>query len=77
MLFSIIQDLDVANRLASEKEKWQSAVSDETQQAVEKAVSLAEERWSKEHENKVNSAVKEALELAEATWKREKDSAIG
>ena len=67
----------MANILASEKEKWQTAVFDETQQATEKAVSLAEERWNKEHINKVNSAVKEALELAEATWKKEKDSAIG
>lgn len=72
-----IQDLQMTNVLASEKEKWLSAVAAEKQQAIELAVSLAEERWNDEHTSKVSIAVKEALDLAKATWRKEQDSAIG
>ena len=69
--------MQLTNTLANEKEKWQAAAVDEKQQAMDKAVSLAEERWNYEHTNKVNDAVKEALDQAESTWRKEKESAIG
>lgn len=67
----------ITNTIAKEKQKWQDAVEEEKQRAINRAVSLAEEGWNNEHVNKVNGAVKEALDLAEAAWRKEKDSAIG